>query len=417
MSLIPHVEFIGQIRNSTRYVDTRLARVANNSMRWGVVTYVPPASYGTSEHAVRGAASVAMLEAVGIQTSLYDPDLAGFPNYQSAINRANLLLNATVGAHKLFTTGGWGGQWQSAWWGALLGTTGWVQWRYLAVADRERLLQVLEYEADQRLAQPPRYLRDAAGAVLTPGDTGAEENAWNAAGLVCAALMMPSHPRALNWMSWAVGLGVASFAHPDDVGSDQVINGRQLNEWLEGSNVEDTYDVINHGKVNPDYSQAVCLFGHVAILFGLAGKPMPSAFNWNADKVYARLARYYAPGEPTQPVLYPEGPDWGVRRSVSCWWPDVCAQLLGWDAGAARPAGYWADVHLADADIQQARYGLTASPSGDGHMYAPLNATTPSLSEDSYPAREQIACYQVAAGHLLTWLHTHGRLRTTSAAF
>jgi len=409
VTLIPYVEMIGQVRNS-RYVDTRMARVANNSMRWGLSTYVAPTTFGNAEHPIRGAASVAMLEAVGIQTLLYDPALAGFPSYLSAVNRANSLLIAVDTAHRQYTTGGWGGQWQSAWWATLLGTTGWIQWRYLSVPDRERLLQVVEYEADQRLAQPPRYLRDAAGTVLTPGDTGAEENAWNAGGLACAALMMPGHPRAGDWMTAAVQLAVAAFSHPDDVSSGQVVNGRPLSEWLDGSNVEQSYDVVNHGKVNPDYSQSIGLFGHTAILFGLAGKPVPEAFGWNADRVYARLTSYYTPGEPPQPVAYPDGPDWGVRRSVSCWWPDTCAQVLGWDALCDRPAGYWADVHLADADIQQARYT-------DGHLYAPLNTANPALSEDSYPAREQVGCYQLAAGHLLRWLADHDRLWTTDAPY
>lgn len=409
MTLAGYAEQIGQIRTSTA-TDSRTARVGNNLIRWGVSTYVPPTTYGTNEWLVRGAGSVAMLCAVGVQAQLYDPALSQVPSFQTVINRANALVTSAINGHKLFTTGGWGAQWQSAWWATLLGTAGWIQWRYLSATDREHLLGVLEFEADQRLTQPPRYLRNAAGTVLTPGDTGAEENAWNACGLVVASLMMPAHPHAADWMTAAVQLAVSSFAHPADVASAQVVSGRALSAWLGGSNVETDYSVVNHGKVNPDYSQAICLPGHAALLFGLAGKSLPEAFGWNTDRVYAKLTTYYNPGEPAQPVTYPQGPDWGVRRSLSCWWPDMCAEVLGWDALASRPAGYWADVHLADVDAQQARFT-------DGHLYAPPNTTQPELSEDSYQAREQVACYQLAAGHLMRWLAGHGRLRTTAAAF
>ena len=404
MTLAQYVEQIGQIRTSTP-VDTRLARVANQALRWACTTYTTPASFGPNEYPVRGSASVAMLCAVAVQTQLYDPDLSRLDSYLTPNKQALALLNSTVFAHRLYTSGGWGGQWQSAWWATLLGTTGWIQWRYLTADARERLLAVLEFEADQRLPQGPRYLRTADGTVTTQGDTGAEENAWNACGLVCASLMMPAHPRAADWMVAAVELGVASFAHPSDVESDLVVSGRPLSGWLAGSNVEDDYSVVNHGKVNPDYAQAICLPGHTAILFGLAGKAMPEAFAWNCPRVYARLTTYYAAGEPVQPVIYPQGPDWGVRRSLSCWWPDITAQVLGWDQLSARPAGYWADVHLADVDAQQNRYAT-----GDGHMYA-------NTTEDSYPAREQVACYQLAAGHLLAWLGRHDRLRVTTAPY
>jgi hypothetical protein len=403
MALTSYFEPVGNIKTGGAAIDNRLARILNGQLRWACNTYRIPTSYpAASEYPVRGAGSVACALATTVQMQVYDAALSHVASYTTPNNRSVALITGPVNGHRVFTGAGWGAQWQSGLWAGLVGTAGWVQWRYLTGTDRQRLLQVMEYEADQRLAQPPRYLRDAAGHVLTPGDTGAEENAWNSIIVALASVMMPGHPHAAAWRGHAVRLAVASYAHPDDVTSDVVVSGRAVREWLAGSNTERDWTVVNHGKVNPDYMQSAVLLAHTAAVFALAGRPVPEGVLWNLDRIYGRLTDFYLPGEPPRPVTYPQGPDWGNRRSPGWWIFDTAAAVLGFGQRATRTAGYWADVHLADVDAMQQRYP-------DGHLVA-------DNTEDSYPAREQSYAFQMALGWMLHWLAAHGRLTMTDAA-
>jgi hypothetical protein len=408
VSLIGYAEPIASIRTSAP-ISSRLAVLLNGQLRYLTNTWTPPASYPNAEIPIRSAASAAVALAVTVQTQVWDATLSGVPNYAVPRDRAKTIVTDISTAHRATTPGGWGGTWQSALWAWLTGFAGWLSWRYLSPAIREQVLAMVADEANTRVTAPTRYLRAPDGTVLTPGDTGAEENAWNALAPALAYAMMPTHPDAAGWLRRAAELCAAAYAHPDDVTSGTVVSGRPISAWIAGSNTENDYTVVNHGITHPDYVAAAHLLTWVGVTLSLAGRPVPRVFLWNVDRVFAALSTplfagksMYIPGEPSPIAFYPQGGDWGNRRPTNFAAFDVGVRAFGLDNRSARPAGYWADVHLNDADQMQARFA-------DGHLVG-------SDSEDSYGAREQWNAAQLAVAWLTQWLSHHGRIRVTDSA-
>jgi hypothetical protein len=388
---------------------SRLAVILNRQTGWLTNTWTPPDSYPNSEIPIRGAASAAVALAVCLQSQIFDAGVSGVPNYRTPRDRATKIATDIAAAHRATTAGGWGGTWQSALWAWLSGLAGWLHWRYLSATDRQHVLAMIEDEANVRLGTPPRYLRGPDGTVLTPGDSGAEEDAWNVLAPALGYAMMPGHPNAARWLQRAAELAAAALAHPNDVTSRTVVSARPISEWVDGSNVESNYSITNHNRApHPDYMAASHLLAWAAATLSLAGRPVPRVFLWNYDRVYAAMSApifrgqaIYRPGEPSPIINYPAGYDWGNRRPTNLAAFDIGAVVYRMDGRSARPAGYWVDQHLQDADTMQQRFG-------DGHLV--LDNT-----EDSYAAREQWDAAQVAVSALLLWLDAHGRIRVTDA--
>jgi hypothetical protein len=405
--LAPLVEQVASLRTSAP-IYSRLSVLLNGQLRYLTNFWTPPATYPNQEIPIRSAGSAALALSITVQTQVWDPVVSGVGDYRIPRDRATSIVTSLAAAHRANTSGGWGGTWQSALWAWLAGTAGWLQWRYLTGAAREAVARMVESEADAQLGGQPRYLRDLDGTVLTPGDTGAEECAWNALAPALAYAMMPGHVRAPGWLQTAARFAVAAYSHPDDAGSGEAVSGRPLVGWLAGSNTEADYSVVNHDRVHPDYMAAAHLLTWAAATLSLAGRPVPAALLWNCDHVYAALSRplagalpMYAPGEPDPIINYPAGGDWGDRRPTNFAAFDIGVRAYGLDGLSERPAGYWADVHLNDASAMQARFT-------DGHLVA-------DATEDSYGAREQWNAAQLAASWLIQWLGHHGRIAVTDA--
>ena len=56
------------------------------------------------------------------------------------------------------------------------------------------MARMVEHEADAFIDRTVPYWADRQGKIVTPGDTKAEENAWNSMLLASAQAMMPRHP-------------------------------------------------------------------------------------------------------------------------------------------------------------------------------------------------------------------------------
>jgi hypothetical protein len=408
VSLAGFAEPIAPIRSSAP-IPSRLAVLLNGQLKYLTNTWTPPTSYPNQEIPIRSAGSAALALAITVQTQVWDPTLSGVPNYVVSRDRTTKIVTDLSAAHRATTAGGWGGTWQSALWAWLAGLAGWVNWRYLPALVREQVLGMLVNEATARVAAATRYLRAPDGTILTPGDSGAEENAWNALAPTLAYAMMPTHPDAPTWLQRAAELCAASYCHPDDVTAATVVSGRPISAWIAGSNVETDYTVVNHNITHPDYVAAAHLLTWSAATLSLAGRPVPRVFLWNVDKVFAALSTplfagksMYIPGEPTPIVFYPQGGDWGTRRPTNFAAFDIGVRCYGMDGLSLRPAGYWADVHVNDADVMQQRFS-------DGHLVA-------SDAEDNYGAREQWNAAQLAVAWLTDWLRHHGRIRITDSA-
>ncbi len=143
------------------------------------------------ELAIRLPAMSALTVAIGLRTGAADPQDIGRSTRQ-ATAYVSQLVRSIACEHEALTPGGWGLGWETAHWAMLTGAAAWLVWDRLSPETRSDVVAMMTAEADRQsqLAIPSWALSD--GTVLTPGDTKAEECAWNAGLLSLAATMMPS---------------------------------------------------------------------------------------------------------------------------------------------------------------------------------------------------------------------------------
>lgn len=358
---------------------------------------------GTREPQVRPPASEALTLAISLKTGAYDPVLTGVP-LKTARDRAVKLTASLAYAHMANTAGGWGNHWQSAFWTYLAGTAGYLLWDELGAADREYVRKMVEHEANRFNQYPVPYYRDKAGKILSPGDTKAEENAWNSSLLQLATAMMPKHPNWQLWMNKNIELMISSYARPSDLNSSVVLHGKPVSEWLQGSNAEQNGLVINHSRVHPDYMSSITQLFNAPLLYTLAGMPTPRAAFFNADVVYDALVDWEFAHPPFQApggtifmaggaqIYYPQGNDWGTHRRLHFAYIDAAADAFGFDSLASRKGSYWEPYHAQMVLDMQKRPGHE-----DGRTYA-------ARSEDTYAGREEWVAQFAGRAYLTRWI-------------
>ena len=356
---------------------------------------------------VRRYSSVAFSLAAPLATRSYDARTTGVDRF-TARDRVVSLVQLLVRTHRANVgNAGWGGSWQSALWASLAGLSGWLVGSDLPVPDQVLLARMLEFEADKVGQRPIHYLRDAYGRILTPGDSGAEEVAWDATGVLTAVELLPRHPRRAVWAADAYRRFVAAYSRPSDVNSPTVVSGRPLSEWLGGSNVEQSGAVVNHGRVNPDYTVSMSL--HAAVVPGLTGAGVPAAVLHGHRATHHSLTSvsysgrgFRRPGGtvyvPRSAAIYhPTGVDWGTQRQVVYGVFDMQVAAFGLDRGARVPARTWAALHLGHTRRLQSRFDT-------GQTYG-------HKSEDKYFAREEWTGALLGYAELFDWLSSTKRFK------
>ncbi len=356
---------------------------------------------------VRRYTSVAYALAVTLATGAYDPTVTGL-DAVGATERVVELVDYVTSTHTANLAGdyGWGGSVQSGMWAGQIATAGWLIGAALPAATQAFVGRMLEYEADVITARKVHYLRDRAGHLITPGNSGAEELAWDGFALWTAVELLPHHYRRSVWAQAAYQRFVGAYARPADVTSTRVVNGHTLRWWLGGSNAESNGFVVNHHRVNPDYTTDISLWA--APVSGIVGDGVPAAMLEGADTTYRALTGYsfsspparapggtvYKPGSTA--VYYPSGADWGAHREVVYASLDVQSAVLApaWQVRAK--ATKWAVQHLNVTRTMQARYST-------GQIYGPL-------TEDHYRAREEHAAFLLGTAYLTWWLGANSRL-------
>lgn len=184
-----------------------------------------------------------------------------------------------------------------------LGMAAWLLWDDLDGPTQLLVAKTIEHEADRFLDRPaPARLR---------GDTQAESNAWTGGGIAVAACLLQSHPHRELWAEKANEYMISAYATARDVASDEVVDGKPLNQWLTAPNAFPDYTVENHGLVHPDYIGAISEMVRCAISFRLAGEAVPEAVTFNAEEVLDLLLFLYLP-DGTE--LYPQNTDYTPRR-------------------------------------------------------------------------------------------------------
>jgi len=352
------------------------------------------------ESKVRGAGSQAYSIATLLKLGLYDAKHTGVSE-QTALDICTKITRSIAHQHKAnVVNGGWGGGWQDDWWAAIAGHAGWLTWEHYDAKDQELIRKMVEWEANRRMNYTVPYYRKKDGTIVTPGDTKAEENAWNTTVLFLACAVMPNHENYDKWYVKGIELAISAYAHPNDVESDVVLNGKPLKEWLNGSNTEEDYSVINHNRIHPEYASrtGLSLWGAAVLTLGI--QPVPKGIFFNSDKVYRMLVEvkydsppYAAPGgtcyKPGSAEIYfPQGSDWGTCRYFTMGPWDAMIHAYGLDAGLSPNAAYWEKLHSTKAKELQDRHE-------DRHMFA--------NPAESQPGTEAIVGYEATMAIWAKW--------------
>ena len=368
------------------------------------------------EYAVRRPAMAALTAAVAARTKAHNDTVVGRTR-DDVIRYADWLVRSVACEHVAITPGGWGAGWQTAHWALLDAQAAWLIWDYLTPQTREYVAQMVVYEANAQLMRGVEYWADASGTVVSPGDTKAEEDSWNAGILELALAMMPKHGQAANWRRRGVDLETAAYARLSDVNSGEVVNGVTLADRLDGSNIYDDGTVENHQAVHPDYMTNIQQLWWAADIAGLAGKSVPQSAFHNAATVYgAMTAVQFTPGgaspagnglfsEPggsiyrpgSNDIYYPQGSIWGSVRRAHFVSFDAHAYAYGLDSASSWPARDALTQHIAGQETLVANNGTA-----DGRTYSfdPPTAN----AQDSYNGREEYAASQLAAGWLALYV-------------
>jgi len=353
---------------------------------------------GTIEFRVRGPAMQAQGIATVIKLGLYDAEYTGVSE-RKALDTCAKLVRSVAYRHKVnFGNGGWGGGWQDDVWAAMAGQAGWLIWEQFNNEDKELIRKMVEWEANRRMNYTVPYFRNKDGTVIFPGDTKAEENAWNSNPLFLACAMMPNHENHDKWYRKAVELVISAFSHPNDVNSDTIVNGKPLKEWLNGSNTENNYAVVNHHIIHPCYSTSSTLSMWNASILTLGGKPTPEGVFFNLDKVYRSPVEweylsppYAAPGgtiyQPDNYEFYfPQGNSWGPYRYYTHGAWGAVIHAYGLDAGLSYNGAYWENLYSRRAKELQDRFD-------GGYMYADVKECTYKLREEQVTHENALAIW------------------------
>ena len=198
------------LQNEARYELQWVAAdhdIVKNIRGWeGVECYYPKFSSFGYEQAVRPLAGFAYGMAALLKTGIYSPSVAG-QSQTEAIHRVELAIRGAALTNVANTGAGyrWGQglsaaqSWEAAYWAGMTADAAWWLWDDLRRETQRAVANMVVHDADAFLEYTVRYWADKDGRILTPGDTKAEENAWNSHLLAAAQAMMPNHPHAARW--------------------------------------------------------------------------------------------------------------------------------------------------------------------------------------------------------------------------
>jgi hypothetical protein len=294
--------------------DERLRRLVAATSRWCSRVHLPAVlppgrSAVPDDQAGRTVSGAALSLAVAVRCGALDPSI----DPSRATGEGVRAVAAVVAGHRAVGGTAWGRTWQSPLTSGQVALAGWLLDPALPDAVRAGLHAVVRDEADLLCGTPLRWLRAVDGTLITPGDTGAEEESWRARGLSAARALLPADASEPRWLRWQVLRSVAAYARPFDTGRADLLHRSPFCAWLAGSNLEEDGTLQNHGySPQPNYMRPVHHLVSVAVQ-RLAGQPVsPSALS-NLELLYEALRRHYT-GDGG--LHYPGGTDVGARTAL-----------------------------------------------------------------------------------------------------
>lgn len=251
----------------------------------------------------RGAGNIALAYATLLTGKPDQPSFGG-------VSRAELIEHTIQSIrHEALTSklsGAGYNRWGQGTWQASLETYGWgwaahLLWDHLDDETRAWVERVVVGEAD--------ILIDKRIASGSPGNTAAEDNAWNSPTPALAAVMFPGHPNREKWEESAIRLALNASSAPADEESDEIVDGRPVREWMESVNVRPDLTMENHGFFNPIYQQVVHVnIGEAAAIYESSGHPLPEAFSFRVETIWDRILGPLTADDGD--LLMPAGQDW-----------------------------------------------------------------------------------------------------------
>jgi hypothetical protein len=354
--------------------------------------------------------------ATSIATGAYNPAAApagtGVPT-ATAASRTIQIISKVVSGHLTERPAGWGATSESMFCAAYLGTAAWLLWPRLSTQLRSQVAKMVYFEAEWGMDERVQFYANAAGKVLQPGDTGADQDSWYPMADQLAAVMMPGNAHLPLWENTVVRDALVAWSRPSDDRNAAVVNGAPAASWIggRGSNVLSTGDLFNHNRYAPDYSTLIYQNMQDVLLSSLAGRPAPRAATALVAPVHAAYAtvKYASPpnlkpggtvyraGSPA--IYYPQGCDWGTGQEIPYALAD--AETAAFGVGTRTSAAY-EGLH-ADAELALQRQHA------DGHTY-----TTD--AQYVYVGREEHVAQQAAQLYLTKFVRDHALSRFSNSS-
>jgi hypothetical protein len=193
--------------------------------------------------------------------------------------------------------------WQSGMW---TGTLAWgtrLIWDQLDLELQQGVERVIAWECDILSHRPPPN-----GLWL---DTKAEENGWEVPCLVMGTLMFPSHPHAADWQQAAGRYMMNTLCTEADTHDTSLVDGRPVNEWIKGANLQPDFTLENHNIFHPSYVGCSCYFLTQAVMYYTYERhAVPQAATHHLLDTWRMFQTIILPwGE----AAYPQGMDWELH--------------------------------------------------------------------------------------------------------
>lgn len=195
------------------------------------------------------------------------------------------------------------GNWQSGMWTGTFGWAAWLVWNRLDDGVKQDVERVMAWECDVLShGHPP------TGLWL---DTKAEENGWEVPPLVEAELMFPNHPHIAAWHNTAEEYMMNTLCTAADLQDTNIVDGKPVNQWVRGANLQPDYTLENHNFFHPSYVGCSSYFmAQAALYFAFGHQPIAAAANHHHLDTWRMFQTIILPwGE----AACPQGMDWELH--------------------------------------------------------------------------------------------------------
>ncbi|HSW47426.1 MAG TPA: hypothetical protein VLM89_17820 [Phycisphaerae bacterium] len=157
--------------------------------------------------------------------------------------------------------------------------------------QRKQMEMILQWEADKQVEYGISKDRRTWPA-RSPDHSCGESNAWSAALLQAARVLLPESGRDDAWRESAIQYSLNAMCVPADVTSDRIVGGKPLRERVKGANFEPGGIQEHHGFYHPGYMGwplAYEAFAHVCDRQLPESRRNPDVYLHNWKLVFDRL--------------------------------------------------------------------------------------------------------------------------------